>query len=73
MMKLLIFILVCTLPLLYAAPTIHRSLLAIEKREDSADRKQASAIGGAASGLVIPNIFGIVPQNPLGGQAEDDD
>ncbi|KAG2210815.1 hypothetical protein INT46_000313 [Mucor plumbeus] len=73
MMKLLIFILVCALPLLYAAPTINKSLVVIEKREDSADRKQASAIGGAASGIAVPNIFGIIPQHPLGGQANDED
>ncbi|OAD05803.1 hypothetical protein MUCCIDRAFT_106358 [Mucor lusitanicus CBS 277.49] len=57
-MKLFMFIFVCaTLPLI----------------EDSADRQQEAALGGAARGLVIPNIFGIVPQNPLGGQAPDED
>ncbi|EPB87786.1 hypothetical protein HMPREF1544_05446 [Mucor circinelloides 1006PhL] len=41
--------------------------------EDSADRQQEAALGGAVRGLAIPNIFGIVPQNPLGGQAPDED
>ncbi|KAF1799390.1 hypothetical protein V8B55DRAFT_1341366 [Mucor lusitanicus] len=73
-MKLFMFIFVCaTLPLMYAAPTAINKSTEVMKREDSADRQQEAALGGAARGLVIPNIFGIVPQNPLGGQAPDED
>lgn len=73
-MKLSILTLLCvTLPLMYAAPTAINKSIEKTKREDSADRQQEAALGGAVRGFAIPNIFGIVPQNPLGGQAPDED
>ncbi|GAN07607.1 hypothetical protein MAM1_0168d07107 [Mucor ambiguus] len=73
-MKLFMLMFLCTtLPLMYAAPTAISKSTEKAKREDSADRQQEAALGGAARGLVIPNVFGIVPQTPLGGQAPDED
>lgn len=43
------------------------------KREDSVDRAQDAQIGGALRGFVIPDLYGMIPTNPLGGQAPDDD
>lgn len=43
------------------------------KREDSVDRAQDAQIGGALRGFVIPDLYGMIPTSPLGGQAPDDD
>jgi hypothetical protein len=51
-------------------PSSHYS---IEKREDSVDRAQDAQIGGALRGFVVPDLFGIIPTSPLGGQPPDDD
>lgn len=45
----------------------------ILKREDSADRSQDAAIGGALRGFVIPDLSTLFPTNPLGGNPPDDD
>lgn len=58
---------------MYAAPTAIKKSIEKMKREDSADRQQEAALGGAVRGFAIPNVFDIVPQNPLGGQAPDED
>ncbi|CEP16648.1 hypothetical protein [Parasitella parasitica] len=72
MIKILLIFLVCALPLFYAAPSASIKV----KREDSADRKQESQIGGAARGFVLPEIptlSKVIPSNFLGGQPPDED
>lgn len=44
----------------------------IQKREDSADRNQEAAPGGALLGIVVPWIDGTT-YSPLGGQPGGDD
>lgn len=49
------------------------ALPSLKKREDSADRSQEAAIGGALKGFVIPDLRHLIPPNPFGGNAPDDD
>jgi hypothetical protein len=69
-MKNFIVLLICILSLAQALPVSSKFN---QKREDPADRSQDAAIGGALRGFVIPDLQSLIPTNPLGGQAPDDD
>jgi hypothetical protein len=55
-----------------AAPLTEIRSEVMQKREDSADRKQDAAVGGALRGFVLPGLGGGT-FSPLGGQPPDED
>ena len=65
--------LIIALPIAHNKPKTNMDLQTVHKREDSVDRAQDAQIGGALRGFVLPDIFGMVPTSPLGGQPPDDD
>ncbi|KAG2236614.1 hypothetical protein BDF21DRAFT_421230 [Thamnidium elegans] len=76
----LIISLCCIFSGIYAAP-MNKGLLSVTvnkldshllKREDSADRSEASKPLGAFTGLAIPSFFGVLPTTPLGAEADQD-
>lgn len=45
----------------------------IMKREDKTDRAKEAQAFGVFRGLALPDLFGLLPTHPLGGQAPDAD